>query len=55
MGENCYKMVYYTLCLGSVNCQISRWKIRIYADEKTIFSERGLTLTQWAKSPKKTV
>jgi len=30
-------MVYYTLCLGSANCQKSRWKIIIYVDEKPNF------------------
>jgi len=30
----CYKMVYYTLCLDSVNRQKLRWKVD--------FSERGL-------------
>jgi len=23
-----YKIVYYTLCFGSVNCQKSRWKVK---------------------------
>jgi len=35
--KNCYKMVYYTLYLSSVNCQKSRWKVRIYGDEKPTF------------------
>jgi len=38
-GEIYYKMVYCTLCLGSVNCQKSRCKVR-----KTDFSDRGLSL-----------
>jgi len=29
----CYKMVYYTLCLSSANCQKSRWKV----DENRLF------------------
>jgi len=34
-GEKiCYKMVYYTLCIGSANRQKSCWKVRIYVDEK---------------------
>jgi len=32
-----YKLVYYTLYLGSPNCQKSRWKVRIYVDEKPTF------------------
>jgi len=32
----CYKMVYYTLCLGSANYQKSNWKVT-YADEKPTF------------------
>jgi len=32
-----YKMVYYTLCLGSTKCQKSRWKVRIYVDKKQTF------------------
>jgi len=33
----CYKMVDYTLCLDSVNREKLRWKVRIYADEKSTF------------------
>jgi len=29
-------MVYYTLHLGETNRQKSRWKVRIYADEKAL-------------------
>jgi len=29
-----YKIVYYTLCLGAVNCQKWRWKVRIYVDRR---------------------
>jgi len=32
-----FSQVYYTLCLGSVNHQKSRWKVRIYTDEKPTF------------------
>jgi len=43
-GEKiCYEMVYITLlCLGSVNLQESRWKVRIYNRRKTDLSERSL-------------
>jgi len=30
-------LVYYTLYLGSANRQKSRWKIRVYIDEKLTF------------------
>jgi len=30
----CYKMVCYTLNFGSVNCQKSNFKVRIYVNEK---------------------
>jgi len=32
----CYKTVYFILCLGSVNCQKPRWKVRI-SRQKTDF------------------
>jgi len=35
----CYKMVYYTSCLGSVNCQKSCRKVRIYVDKKPFLKE----------------
>jgi len=31
------KLIYYTLCLGSANCQKSRWKVRLYINEKPTF------------------
>jgi len=37
----CYKMVYYTSCLGPFNCQKSRWKDSIYVDEKPTFLKRA--------------
>jgi len=37
-------MVYYTLCLGSANCQKSCWKVRIYVDEKLTFLKEAMHL-----------
>jgi len=42
--KNTYQIVYCALCLSSANCQKSRRKVRIYVDEKSNFSERGLAL-----------
>jgi len=39
-----YKLVCYTLYLGVVNRQKSRWKAIIYADKDPGFSEKGLAL-----------
>jgi len=37
-GENLLQNVYYyTLCLDSINWQKSRWKVKIYVDEKPTF------------------
>jgi len=35
------------LCLGSANCQKSRWKVKIYVDEKSTFLKEACHLKGW--------
>jgi len=42
--------LYYSLCLGSANCQISRWEVRIYVDENPTFLKEAWQLIDDTKT-----